>query len=393
MNAKPTTLPKRLCFVTKAATVLATTLTSLLPFAAQADDLKLYGDFRARYENDWDSSKTDGSQRDDRQRFRVRLRGGLKYQINDHWSSGLRIRSGSDDSHQSPHITIKDLDHNDKGDAHFNIDKAFVKAKYDNLWFWAGKNGNPMFKNNEMVWDDDVTVLGGALGIKTRSGDTDIELKGGYFALPVGMKDYAGNLGLLQAVFATKVDDVALKTAIAYLNINADGNDKDAGSLQEGNGSRDYQNWIFNFQAKSDYRGKPLTLAFDYMINSKSYADDDANAFTAFHRDEDNGFVASIRWGDLKQAGHWQLRYDYAHIGALAINNSYAQDDWVRWGNATQTRASNFKGSEFRLAYAFSPTLNLVSRLYIVDAIEYRGVNSLTKEDGNRFRVDLNIKF
>ncbi len=88
-----------------------------------ADGFRLYGDFRARLEADWDSQTANGIPRDDRTRIRVRARAGLEYAPDERFTFGLRLRSGSDDSHQSPHITVVDLDDNDTGDAHFNFDK------------------------------------------------------------------------------------------------------------------------------------------------------------------------------------------------------------------------------------------------------------------------------
>ena len=90
--------------------------------------------------------------------------------------------------------------------------------------------------------------------------------------------------------------------------------------------------------------------------------------------------------GSLKERGDWLAAYYYARIETFAVNSSFAQDDWVRWGSATETRASNLKGHELRFAYAFEKNINLVARLYLVEAIT-------TAEDGNRFRVDLNFKF
>ncbi len=80
------------------------------------------------------------------------------------------------------------------------------------------------------------------------------------------------------------------------------------------------------------------------------------------------------------------LGYSYAHIETFAVNASYAQDDWIRFGAGAQTDASGFKGHEIRLGYAISKNINLLARLYLVDAIT-------TRQDGNRFRVDLNWKF
>jgi hypothetical protein len=82
----------------------------------------------------------------------------------------------------------------------------------------------------------------------------------------------------------------------------------------------------------------------------------------------------------------WLLGYYYAHIEILSVNASYAQDDWIRFGSGTQTDASDFEGHEIRLGYALSANINLLARLYLVDAIT-------TRQDGKRFRVDLNWRF
>ncbi|MCK5424484.1 MAG: hypothetical protein KAI89_03860, partial [Emcibacter sp.] len=47
--------------------------------------LKIYGDFRARMESDWDSQKASGALRDDRTRARVRVRLGLQYKPSDNF--------------------------------------------------------------------------------------------------------------------------------------------------------------------------------------------------------------------------------------------------------------------------------------------------------------------
>ena len=87
------------------------------------------------------------------------------------------------------------------------------------------------------------------------------------------------------------------------------------------------------------------------------------------------------------------LGYYYSYIEALAINSSYTEDDWVRWGNATQTRATNMKGSEFRVAYGLADNMNVVGRLFFVDAIDLLNAGDATKEDGKRARIDFNLKF
>ena len=351
--------------------------------------LSVYGDFRARLEADWDSHRSDGSERDDRNRLRIRVRAGLKYVANEQISFGFRVRSGSDDSQQSPHITVIDFDDNDTGDAHFNLDKWYFKYNAGKASTWIGRNSVPFWKANEMVLDDDVTPAG--LGFSYQA--DKVRFNAGYFSNPAGMQDFTGNTGVAQVVFDTTAGNASLVFAGGVIVVDADTNNSNNGLLLENNGARDYTIWVANVQASLTAMDRPLKLNLDLIHNSESYSASDPDAFTAFHRNETDGYVISARLGDTNERGHWLFGYYYSHIETLAVNNSLAQDDWVRWGSATQTRASNFEGSEFRAAVGLGDKMNVVARLYIVDGIKRRSATSLDKEDGNRFRVDLNWKF
>ena len=351
--------------------------------------LSVYGDFRARLEADWDSQRSDGSERDDRNRLRIRVRAGLKYVANENISFGFRIRSGADDSQQSPHITVIDFDDNDTGDAHFNLDKWYLKYNAGKTSTWIGRNSLPFWKANEMVLDDDVTLAG--LGFSYQA--DKIRFNAGYFSNPAGVQNFTGNTGVAQVVFDTTVGNTSLVFAGGVIVVDADANSSNNGLLLDNNGARDYTIWIGNVQASLTAMDRPLKLNLDLIHNSKNYRASDPDAFSAFHRNETDGYVISARLGDTNESGHWLFGYYYSHIETFAVNNSLAQDDWVRWGSATQTRASNFDGSEFRAAVGLGNKMNVVARLYIVDAIKRRSATSLDKEDGNRFRVDLNWKF
>ena len=351
--------------------------------------LSVYGDFRARLETDWNSQRSDGSERDDRSRLRIRLRAGLKYAADDQISFGFRVRSGSDDSQQSPHITVIDFDDNDTGDAHFNLDKWYFKYNTGRASAWLGRNSLPFWKANEMVVDDDVTPAG--LGFSYQA--DRVTFNAGYFSNPAGMQDFTGNTGVAQVVFDTSVGNTKLVFAGGVIVVDADANSSNNGLLLDSNGARDYTIWVANVQASLRAMDRPFKLNLDLIHNSEDYSASDPDAFTAFHRNETDGYVISARLGDTNDRGHWLFGYYYSHIDTLAVNNSLAQDDWVRWGSATQTRASNFEGSEFRAAVGLGNKMNVVARLYIVDGIRLRSVTSLGEEDGNRFRVDFNWKF
>ncbi len=338
------------------------------------DKLKLYGDFRTRLEADFDSQQADGTPRDDRNRIRIRARIGMTYRTGDLFSFGLRIRSGSDDNHQSPHITVLDLDDNDTGRADFNPDKWFLKAESERIWAWGGRNSVPLWKQNEFLWSDDVTVTGLAAGYRGKAGKKgSLALNVGYFSLPVGMKAFSGNLLLGQVVFATDLSGTGLTLAAGLLSIDANPDDPDAALLLRDNGSRDYTILTASVQAVFSVRARPLTIGVDLYHNTENY-------------DQTDGHAVSLGYGDIGEKGHWLLGWTYVSIEALAVHSSYSQDNWVRWGSSRETRATDLEGHELRFGHALADNLNAVARLYLAKSIT-------TIEDGKRFRVDFNYKF
>ena len=97
--------------------------------------------------------------------------------------------------------------------------------------------------------------------------------------------------------------------------------------------------------------------------------------------------------GNKKKKGDWLFGYYYSYLEALTVHSSYISDDWVRWGTASQVRATNLRGSEFRAQYTFRPNMNIFARLFFVDAIDFLEPGDTTKETGNRLRIDFNLSF
>lgn len=164
------------------------------------------------------------------------------------------------------------------------------------------------------------------------------------------------------------------------------GGEQGARHLRNGNGARDYTLWVGNLQAKRQAWDIPVTLGLDVMHNSEDYARSDPDPFTAANREETEGFVISMLLGQLMNKGDWLGGYSYADIGTFAVNASFAQDDWMRWGSATQTDASDFTGHELRIGYVPAKNWNIVAILYVVEA-------KTSVQDGNRFRLDFNWQF
>lgn len=336
----------------------------------------IFADFRARLESDWDSQRADGVRREDRDRARIRARFGLTFTPAGPFSFGLRARSGDKDSQQSPHATVIDFDGGDTGPNDINLDRWYARWQSGGGFVWAGRNNLPFWMQNELFWDDDVTPVGVALG----HGNGALQLKAGYFALPVGMRDFSGNLAGAQIVYSGTLGDTGLSAAFGGYDFDADRNDPDAAKLRGGNGRRDYTVLLASLQAKHTLAGRPLALGLDTIHNTRNYAASEPA------RKQRDGFVLSATYGQNKAAGDWLTGYSYARIETLAVNAAYAQDDWLRWGSATQTDASDFKGHEFRVGYALNARSNLLLRLYLVEAIS-------SQQDGKRLRLDYNIAF
>ena len=365
-----------------AALLLASTAPARADLFA-TDKFALYGDTRVRAETDWNSQDPNGVPRDDRTRLRARLRVGFRFDPSEHWQVGARVRSGSEESQQSPHITLVDLDDNDTGDASFNFDRWYLRGRAGGFEAWAGRNNLPFWKQDDMLFDDDVTMIGIAGQWSGDAGPGTLTFAGGVFSPPVGMRVTSGSAASAQVVWQPELAGVRWAFAAGIHDFDSNSEDPDAAGLLDGNGARDYRLLAASVQARFDAGGRELVLGGDVMRNIEDYEDDDPDPFTAENFDQVDGYVALVTWGSLDQRGDWLVGWYHARIQTFAVHNSYAQDDWVRWGTATQTRASNMKGDEVRFGWAFGPQMNLLARLYIVEAIT-------TVEDGMRLRVDFN---
>jgi len=346
----------------------------------------IYADFRFRFEQDWDSQTSSGTERLDRARARIRARVGIKIMPNDMFEFEARLRSGNRNSQQSPHVTVADFSNNSTGTKDAIFDKWYFKFKNNELWAWGGRNGLPIWKQNELLWDDDATVIGGAGGLKNyKFGPGIISVNGGYVLLPDGMIENHGKMGFGQLVYSTSLGDVGLIAAGGLLGMQ--GEDTPPSNLLSGNGSRDYTLWVGNLQANTKISDNPLSLGFDVLYNSEDYSTSDLVGTQAGTTDDDTeGFVFQLRLGKQIEQGDWLAGYSYADIETLAVNASYAQDDWMRWGSATQTRASDFSGHEFRIAYVLPWKWKVLARIYSIES-------NNNAEDGNRFRIDFNRNF
>jgi len=353
-----------------------------VPWLDGNTNLNFYGDLRLRYELDWDSQTASGTQRDDRNRGRLRARAGFDYRITEDWSGGARLRTGDSDSQQSPHLTFA-TDEGDRDDLDFVVDRYFIQYKRNGLMAWGGRNITPFWQQNELYWDEDVTPTGLAASYEKPYNDRTLAATAGAFYLPDGGYGLNGQMVAGQLKFTMPVDRAKL-TASAGLNYMH--GHSGATYLHNRNGARDYLIGVGNAQWGFQLKGIPVALGADIFYNFLNYNAADVAPFPASDEDQTLGYDLSVTVGRLKERHDWLVGYVYAHIETFSVNASYAQDDWVRFGSGGQTDSSDFEGHEIRAGYSLSKNINLLARLYLVQAIT-------TRQDGNRFRLDLNWKF
>ena len=377
--------------------VLCAVFLVISPAAVPAEDqlaepLRVFGDFRLRLEQDWDSLQGDGIKRDDRLRLRIRLRGGVEYQFDPHWSVKVQARSGPDLSQQSPHVTIHDFDGGSTGPYEFNLDYWLVRYEKGGFEAWAGRNLPSYLHQDDLFIFDNVTYAGAGGSYTWDIDANSIYLSFNYVALPVGMRDFVGEAIISQLAWQRRFERGIFSAGIGYRLSNGDPDDPAGATLLTDNSARDYREWNLQLQYRTEWLDQPLLLGVDVMHNAADYDNAPPDSFTDFHRDDVNGYVAEVLLGG-KEPGDWQFGYFYSNVEALASNSSYIQDDWVRWGNANQVRATNLRGSELRVLYTWRENFNVFARLFFVDAVDLLEPGDTTKETGNRFRIEFNWSF
>lgn len=295
-------------------------------------NLTVYGDVRLRYEVDWDSQTPAGVMRDDRHRGRLRARLGFNYRLAEDWTAGARIRTGNSRSQTSPHLTFV-ADDGPRDQLDFVVDRYFVQYQETPLIIWGGRNLFPFWQQNELFWDEDVTVTGAAASYDQPIGDGILTATAGGFYLPDGGYDFNGQLlgAQIKYVLPVKPSQFTVAGAVHYMH-----GEEGANNLLTRNGERDYLIGVGSAQWSIPIRNIPFALGADLFHNLKDYSAEDTAPFPASDEDENLGYVFSAHVGQLKEKNDWLVAYYYAHIETFAVNASYAQDDWHRWGSGPQ---------------------------------------------------------
>lgn len=342
-----------------------------------ATKMKFSGDFRYRHE----TIEEENNNTRDRHRNRIRARLGLKAEINDEWTFGLRIATGGNDP-VSTNQTLGD------GFSSKNIalDQAYAQWKPadTSLTMIFGKFGNPFYKpeGSQLIWDGDLSmegiaatydlkfsdtlsgwVTGGGLWVDESGGNTDAAL----FGIQAGLKAMLDEKDtyILAGGGYFAYDDLNGRLTI-YDDTDSFGNSSNTVGGQEFY-IMDYHIAEFFAEMGMKIAGMPSAIYFDYAQNTEATTSDDT------------GWLIGARLNKAKKPGSWQVTYNYRDLERDAVLGVFSDSDFIGGG-------TNGKGHQFGFKYAIADNF-------------YAGINYFLNEKGNaendyrRLQLDLEYKF
>lgn len=135
-----------------------------------------------------------------------------------------------------------------------------------------------------------------------------------------------------------------------------------------------------------------FNFEIDYYNNLENYANNN-NIDTVF-KNQNQGIVTGLSYGQLKKKSDWKLKATYTYLERYAAVDFLAQNDWARWDysslDSPDGRLTNFNGIELVASYMLVKNMKLTLKYYKVEQLIPYG---LAKENGDRIRLDLDIKF
>ena len=367
--------------------LLLTAIVAQVNYAS--DSFKTSGDFRLRVESN--SNREDNKQ--NRFRNRIRFRTVGEYQVNPYFTVHARIATGNPDDPNSLHQTMGTV----FNQALFSLDRVYVRFKYKDLELNAGKFSHP-FKtpaiHRELVWDADIASEGIAVEYMWRAADSlTIDLMGVEYILLEQDNSGDATLSAGQAALNLSYDSISLTAAggiykyfkLDALDIGANGlakivREDNAGNAVvdiDGDGVADafasdftiFDGFInLTYNAEFARKFQPITLSLQFFKNLDA------------HIEQDTGFAAGIRLGDIKAKADFKIYYNFQSVEQDSVFSAFAQDNFLA--------STNFRGHLFGITYRLldRTDLNLWGLLSKRNEPEGEGFQT-------RLRTDLNLSF
>lgn len=184
-------------------------------------NIKLKGDFRARYQYDHAKRLAPSTVTNDTHRARIRVRLGLDAKVNDKITVGVGLATGTTDvtnkdAARSPNQTLTD------GFAKkpIALDYAFVQyAATPWATITAGRMKNPLWEPGDLIWDTDTNPEGGVVKLSKKiCASNEMFATAGVFVLDEGAFGADPTMFVIQnGVIRQFGESIALKAAVSYM--------------------------------------------------------------------------------------------------------------------------------------------------------------------------------
>ncbi|MBV1878220.1 MAG: putative porin [Pseudomonadales bacterium] len=334
---------------------------------AWAENIRLKGDFRYRYENIDEQNKSK-----QRNRSRARARIEAVAHINDDLKVGLGLASGGDD----PVSTNQTLGAGGSSKG-INLDLAYFSwTGPGNSQVLGGKFRNPFYKpaKSSLIWDGDYRPEGFA--VKYAQGAIFANAAFLYLESDdkAGSKDAESYWGLQLGYTADLLDATRLVAGISYYDIPVQGSqpffdadDSFGNSLaMDGSYQNNYRELEIFAEINTQIADLPLSVFLDWVENQAA--------------DElETGLAVGFKLGKASASGTWQAAYTYQDLEADAVLGLTTDSDFG--GGGTGNRGHIIKG-----AYAFNRNTAL-SLTYFINESNSQDINY------DRLQVDLKFKY
>jgi len=354
------------------------------------DNLKLFGDFRMRFEFDYRNLEAGNtSTSDSRERPRVRLRFGGKYQTSmDNVAFGFRLATGTN-SVNSPHDTFQTAVTGDN--TNFGLDRAYATVKFlESGILIVGKQGYPLFQQTEVMWDEDIQPEGFAAAYTASLGDAgSLTAAAAYYYLVNNSwaDGFFDNDTLTAWQVAHKGKFNGIGTVVAVTGIHAGDGDDDGDFAPTGStntaASPEPAFYQVSGQVNFKFNEIKIRVGGDYHFSDWTETGDDHDTGYVFH-----GRV---------RTGPYGIRYYYYDIEEASVpfygNNSLSQDNFP---NSQGGGLTGFEGHRIQFDYKFAKDVNADFRIYLQEGKSDNRFTSMAEvatREINRYQINFNVKF
>ncbi len=376
------------------------------------DNLEFYGDLRLRYEG-WciDEDVPEGSNRrtKDRNRFRFRLRFGIKkHFLNEQLEVGFRLASGSSSNPTSTNQTFT----GGFSEKQIWIDRAYAKYTPDcvpGLMVIGGKYGWP-WHTSKFFWDSDINVEGFYAEYSPEIHDMVEPFGGlGYFVVnesrtgdDVDMLSYSAGARVkyngIKGHFAANLwnwNDYRVAFPGAALTVPAGVATVSNNNVYLGDAD-DFT--VINLDASvgATVSNIPVKAFFSWAHNCDSNFDIDADGDGDPDEDRDNAYAMGVTVGQAKKQGDWAATLAYGWIEANALPGAFVDSDFSAF-----TGGTNVKGWKAGGKYMLTDFLTLAVTYFntqpidgdLVQINDYDGDLDDEFDEGHLVQVDLVFEF